>query len=117
MPRPPKWNTAYGRDADVHHTYLCSAASICGGASSATLGLLSGLGSLGADVEQPHHPAFHIAQRLEHEVRLSFSARAIEVCPRAYRPHDVRVTDHLWALENPEAPVLLREPADPPALG
>ena len=30
----------------------------------------------------------------------------------AFCPHDVRVTDHLWALENPDAPVLTRERAD-----
>ena len=35
----------------------------------------------------------------------------------AYCPYDVRVTDHLWALANPEAPVLVKEPADLQALG
>jgi hypothetical protein len=35
----------------------------------------------------------------------------------AYCAYDVRVSDHLWALENPEAPVLVREPADLPAPG
>ena len=35
----------------------------------------------------------------------------------AFCPYDVRVAGHLWALENPEAPVLVREPADLPALG
>ena len=35
----------------------------------------------------------------------------------AYCPYDVRVEDHLWALANPDAPVLTREPADLPALG
>jgi hypothetical protein len=35
----------------------------------------------------------------------------------AYCPYDVRATDHLWSVANADAPVLLREPADPPALG
>ena len=35
----------------------------------------------------------------------------------AFCPYDVRVADHLWIIANPEAPVLVREPADPPALG
>jgi hypothetical protein len=35
----------------------------------------------------------------------------------AFCPYDVRVPDHLWALENPDAPVLTREPADLPARG
>jgi hypothetical protein len=36
----------------------------------------------------------------------------------AFCPYDVRVAEHLWALDNPEAPVLLvREPADLPAPG
>lgn len=35
----------------------------------------------------------------------------------AYCPYDVRVTDHLWALANPEAPVLVKEPSDLQALG
>ena len=36
----------------------------------------------------------------------------------AYCPYDVRVAGHLWALSNPDAPVLsVRERADPPALG
>ena len=35
----------------------------------------------------------------------------------AFCPYDVRVADHLWVLANPAAPVLVREPADLPALG
>ena len=35
----------------------------------------------------------------------------------AFCPYDVRVTDHNWALENPNAPELTREPADLPARG
>ena len=35
----------------------------------------------------------------------------------AFCPYDVRVAGHLWALENPQAPVLIREPADLPARG
>ncbi len=36
----------------------------------------------------------------------------------AFCAYDVRVGDHLWALENPEAPVLIAtEPADLPAHG
>jgi hypothetical protein len=35
----------------------------------------------------------------------------------AFCPHDVRVVGHLWALENPDAPVLTKEPADLPTLG
>lgn len=36
----------------------------------------------------------------------------------AYCPYDVRVADHLWALTNPDAPVMhVRTLADPPALG
>jgi hypothetical protein len=30
----------------------------------------------------------------------------------AFCPYDVRVADHLWALENPSAPVLTKEPAN-----
>ena len=36
----------------------------------------------------------------------------------AYCPYDVRATDHLWSVANPDAPVLLaRVPGDPPARG
>jgi hypothetical protein len=35
----------------------------------------------------------------------------------AFCPYDVRVADHLWALENPDAPVLLKAPADLLVLG
>jgi hypothetical protein len=35
----------------------------------------------------------------------------------AFCAYDAREADHLWALANPEAPVLVREPADLPALG
>lgn len=35
----------------------------------------------------------------------------------AFCPYDVRETDHLWALANPDAPVLTKEPADLPARG
>ena len=35
----------------------------------------------------------------------------------AYCPHDVRLPGHTWTLANPEAPVLVRAPADLPALG
>jgi hypothetical protein len=35
----------------------------------------------------------------------------------AYCPYDVRAADHLWSVANPDAPVLLRAPADPPARG
>ena len=36
----------------------------------------------------------------------------------AYCPYDVRVADHLWAVANPDAPLLLpRAPADLPAHG
>lgn len=35
----------------------------------------------------------------------------------AFCPDDVRMAGHLWALENPEAPVLTKEPADLPTLG
>ena len=35
----------------------------------------------------------------------------------AYCPHDVRVPGHAWELANPEAPVLVTEPADLQAPG
>jgi hypothetical protein len=35
----------------------------------------------------------------------------------AFCPYNVRVADHFWTIANPEAPVLVREPADLPALG
>lgn len=36
----------------------------------------------------------------------------------AYCAYDVRAADHLWSMANPEAPMLVvREPADPQALG
>jgi hypothetical protein len=35
----------------------------------------------------------------------------------AFCAYDVREADHLWALENPDAPVLITEPADLQALG
>jgi len=35
----------------------------------------------------------------------------------AFCPYDVRVTDHRWAIADPEAPELVREPADLPVPG
>jgi hypothetical protein len=35
----------------------------------------------------------------------------------AFCAYDVRENDHLWALDNPDAPVLTKEPADLQALG
>lgn len=35
----------------------------------------------------------------------------------AYCPRNVRVPGHAWTLANPRAPVLVRAPADLPALG
>ena len=36
----------------------------------------------------------------------------------AYCPYDVRASEHLWSMANPDAPVLLaRVLADPPTLG
>ena len=76
-----QWNSAYGRDAESHHTHPRLASSISVRVSSATFGLFSGFGSLSADMEEAHDSAFRIAQRLEHEIGLSLAARAVQVGP------------------------------------